>query len=211
MGQQWWLTLQLRSREVDGRRMGRRPGADNYWAEESVHKAQETGYTQKHRGLVGNPRNNGCGKLKEAYPRGQVPPGGGRMGVLHILTTLLCMARVPRTGELRVFLKEAAGAATDSPAVLERNAREKANWNNLAVWGSMSPEWRGVGAASEWGVELRAFLCTAVLRLYGSITDRERVGSGVRGAVASCTSTSKTGGDISDLAISSDCEFRYNF
>ena len=69
--------------------------------------------------------------------------------LLHVLTTLLCMARVPRVEVFLVFLKETADAATDSPAALERNVREKANENSLTVWRGMSPEWRGAGAASE--------------------------------------------------------------
>src|SRR5699024_4827601 len=60
-------------------------------------------------------------------------------GMLHVLTTLLCMAaRVPRVEVFLVCLKETAEAATERPAALERKVREKAKENSLAVWRGMS-------------------------------------------------------------------------
>lgn len=58
--------------------------------------------------------------------------------MLHVLTTLLCMAaRVPRVEVFLVCLNETAEAATERPAALERNVREKAKENSLAVWRGM--------------------------------------------------------------------------
>lgn len=87
------------------------------------------------------PRTNGCSRACRSRER----------GAQHVLTTLLCMARVPRAEVFLVFLKETAEAATESPAALERKVREKAKENSLAVWRGMAPRWRwrGVGAASE--------------------------------------------------------------
>lgn len=53
------------------------------------------------------------------------------------------MAREPRAGVFQGFLAETADAATESPAVVERNVREKAKENSLAVWKGMLLEMAG--------------------------------------------------------------------
>ena len=96
------------------------------------------------------------GGLHAALPaRWRQGKGGARPREGHVLTTLLCMARVPRAEVFLVFLKEIAEAATESPAALERKVREKANENSLAVWRGLRRDGgvnrRGVGGGRKCG------------------------------------------------------------
>lgn len=115
--------------------MGGGPRPDNWLAKELVHRARRRLRRSRTRGWW-------LGAHQRARER----------LVLHVLTTLLCMARVPRAEVFLVFLKETAEAATESPAALERRVREKVNENSLTVWRGMSPEWRGALARGLRGI-----------------------------------------------------------